>query len=92
MPDGIDDLPKGCFSHCEKLQEVTAGKGLSVMSDRSFNGCTALEKLDFRPAKVLYHIHDLAFLDCSQVKAVLCREDQAALLRKHFRPEILVIS
>lgn len=92
LPDGIEDLPKSCFSHCEKLKEVTAGKGLSVVSDRSFNGCTALEKLDFRPAKVLYHIHDLAFLDCGQVKAVLCREDQAALLRKHFRPEVLVIS
>lgn len=92
LPDGIEDLPKSCFSHCEKLKAVTAGKGLSVVSDRSFNGCTALEKLDFRPAKVLYHIHDLAFLDCSQVKAVLCREEQAALLRKHFRPEVLVIS
>ena len=92
LPDGIEDLPKSCFSHCEKLKEVTAGKGLSVVSDRSFNGCTALEKLDFRPAKVLYHIHDLAFLDCGQVKAVLCREEQAALLRKHFRPEVLVIS
>ena len=92
LPDGIEDLPKGCFSHCEKLKEVTAGKGLSVVSDRSFNGCTTLEKLDFRPAKVLYHIHDLGFLDCGQVKAVLCREDQAPLLRRHFRPEILVIS
>lgn len=92
LPDGIENLPIGCFSHCEKLKEVTAGKGTSVFSDRAFNGCTELEKLDFRPAKVLYHVHDLAFLDCSKVKAVLCREDQVSLLRRHFKPEILVIS
>lgn len=92
LPDSLENLPKGCFSHCEKLQEVTVGKRLSVVSDRVFNGCKELEKLDFRPAKVLYYIHDLAFLDCSSIKAVLCREDQAALLRRHFRPEILVIS
>lgn len=65
---------------------------MSVVSDRVFNGCTELEKLDFRPAKVLYHIHDLAFLDCSGIKALLCREEQAELLCRHFRPEILVIS
>lgn len=92
LPDGLENLPKGCFSHCEKLQEVTVGEGMSVVSDQVFNGCTELETLDFRPAKVLYHIHDLAFLDCSSIKAVLCREDQAAMLRRHFRPEILVIS
>ena len=92
LPDGIEDLPKGCFSHCEKLKEVTVGKGLSVVSDRSFNGCTALEKLDFRPAKILYHIHDLAFLECREIKAVLCREDQTPVLRRHFRPDVLVIS
>lgn len=92
LPDRLENLPKGCFSHCEKLQEVTVGEGMSVVSDRVFNGCTELEKLDFRPAKVLYHIHDLAFLDCNKIKTVLCREDQAALLRQHFRPEILVIS
>lgn len=92
LPDGIEDLPKSCFSHCEKLQEVTVGKGTSVISDRVFNGCTELEKLDFRPAKTLNYIHDLAFLDCSSIKAVLCKEDQAPLLRRHFRPEILVIS
>lgn len=92
LPDSLETLPKGCFSHCEKLQEVTAGKGTSVVSDRAFNGCTELEKLDFRPAKVLYHIHDLAFLDCSGIKAVLCREEQVEMLRRHFRPEILVIS
>lgn len=92
LPDGIEDLPKGCFSHCEKLQEVTTGKGTAVISDRSFNGCTALEKLDFRSAKILYHIHDLAFLECREIKIVLCREDQASLLRRHFRSEILVIS
>ena len=92
LPDSLEDIPKGCFSHCEKLQEVTAGKGMSVVSDCAFNGCTELEKLDFRPVKALYYIHDLAFLDCSRIKAVLCREDQAAMLRQHFRPEILVIS
>lgn len=92
LPDSLENLPKGCFSHCEKLQEVTVGKRLSVVSDRAFNGCPELEKLDFRPVKVLYHIHDLAFLDCNKIKTVLCREDQAALLRQHFRPEILVIS
>lgn len=92
LPDGIKYISKGCFSHCKKLQEFTAGEGLSVVSDRVFSGCTALEKLDFRPAKALNRIHDLAFLDCSKVKAVLCREDQKAMLRKHFRPELLVIS
>lgn len=63
-----------------------------MVSDQVFNGCTELETLDFRPVKTLYHIHDFAFLDCSKIRAVLCREDQAAMLRRHFRPEILVIS
>lgn len=71
-----------------KKRLTLAGTG----ADRAFNGCPELEKLDFRPVKVLYHIHDLAFLDCSSIKAVLCREDQAAMLRRHFRPEVLVIS
>lgn len=92
LPDGIEDLPIGCFSHCEKLKEVTAGKGTSVISDRAFNGCTELEKLDFRPVKVLYHVHDLAFQDCNAIRAVYCREEQVPLLHQHFRSEILVIS
>lgn len=91
LPDSLEALPTGCFSHCEMLQEVTAGKRLSVVSDRAFSGCTALEKLDFRSAKVLYHIHELAFLDCNKVKAVFCREDQVALLRRHFKPELLIV-
>lgn len=92
LPAGLERLPTGCFSHCENLLEVTVGEALSVVSDRAFSGCTALEKLDFRSAKVIYHIHELAFLDCNKVKAVFCREDQAALLRRHFKPELLIVS
>ena len=92
LPDGLESVSTGCFSHCEKLLEVTAGEGLSVISDHAFNACTTLEMLDFCSAKVLYHIHDLAFQNCNAIRAVYCREDQASLLRQHFRPEILVIS
>lgn len=92
LPDGVENIPEGCFSHCEKLREVTAGEALSVISERAFDGCTSLEKLDFRPAKALCCIHDLSFPGCKKVKAVFCKEDQATLLCRHFKPEILVIS
>lgn len=92
LPDSLEDLPKGCFERCESLQHVAFGEGVSVLSDRAFAACRSLETLDFRPTVNIYHIHDLAFLDCEKVCAVYCREEQVPLLRRHFRPELLVVS
>lgn len=42
---GKSELGKGCFRHCTALQKVTLPKGIEIIPEYTFEGCSSLEVL-----------------------------------------------
>ena len=45
IPEGVKELPWGCFQNCESLEEVVLPEGLTTFNCATFNGCKNLHKV-----------------------------------------------
>ena len=57
------------FAHCEKLRKITIPKGVNVIYEGMFTGCTSLCEVTFK-TDFLHHIDHNAFANCQALKTI----------------------
>lgn len=70
IPENIQYLWFSSFENCTKLKSVQGGRGLVVIHDRAFFGCTSLTSFPFSGSDKLQGIESEAFRGCSSLKKI----------------------
>ncbi len=66
----VDAIGTRCFAGCTKLQEVTIGGTLTVLSESLFQSCTKLESINLENADGIQTISRYAFSTCSSLTQI----------------------
>lgn len=75
IPASVSSLGLGTFSHCTKLKQVefAAGCGITSLNTSSFEGCTALTRIDLSSLSKLKGTY-FSFRDCTSLKEIIFPE------------------
>ena len=65
IPDGVTELPTGCFYGCSKLSSIKFPQYLETIGEYAFTNCSTLSQIDL-PATVTY-IGNQAFAGCTAI-------------------------
>lgn len=68
IPEGIEDIGKGCFEGNLNLEKITLPNSLKIISRNAFLGCANLNEIVF--GENLSDIGAKAFMDCSMLKTL----------------------
>lgn len=69
---GVQIIEGYAFNSCNKLADVKFAKGLSILEQNAFYGCTALTEIDL-PATLCGMMTGNPFSGCKNIKKVICR-------------------
>lgn len=72
VPEGIENLARGCFFDMRGILSVRLPKSLKEIGERAFRNCISLEKVSFGSDGV--RIHQDAFKNCTSLKTVRSEE------------------
>lgn len=72
--DKFPETAKGMFSGCTALTTVNGSLGITIISDNTFNGCTALENFEGNNVRI---IKNSAFKGCSSLKTFGAKKNDA---------------
>ena len=64
-------IGESCFSACSSLEAIDIPEGVKTIRNNTFEGCTSLRHVTLPGS--LQTINDLAFHNCSKLKAVFCK-------------------
>lgn len=70
IPKNVQNLWTSSFENCTKLKNVQGGRGLKVLSDRAFFGCTSLTSFPFSDSDKMQGIESEVFRGCSSMKEI----------------------
>lgn len=70
IPKNVQNLWYSSFENCTKLKSVQGGRGLRVLHDRAFFGCTSLTSFPFSGSDKLQGIESEVFRGCSSMKKI----------------------
>ena len=65
LPDGVEELREMAFYNCKELKKITLPASVKLIGDRAFDGCGALETVEFLGAET---IGNRIFCDCSALR------------------------
>lgn len=70
LPQKLQEIENGCFSHCSELEEIEFPTTLNKISRMSFSDMTKLKQIDF--SKTMVHvIPDYSFYGCQSLAKVI---------------------
>jgi len=77
IPEGITSVPSYIFSNARSLEKIIIPDSVTVIGEKAFWGCVALEEADF--GNGLERIDQYAFYDCSSLTSVTLPESLTSL-------------
>lgn len=70
IPENVKNLWFSSFENCTKLKSVQGGKGLEMLLERAFFGCTSLTSFPFSGSDKMQGIESEVFRGCSSLKKI----------------------
>ncbi len=70
IPKNVQTLWASSFENCTKLKKVQGGKGLEVVGERAFFGCSSLLSFPFSASSKMQGMESEAFRGCSRLKKI----------------------